>query len=858
VAERRLSAAARSDVLTRTEAAARAARVGRVAYALDLDLEAGSSTYRGRARLRFPVTGEGDLFLDFRGGTIGRLAVNGREVTPERPGHRILLPGGLLAPTTEVEVAYENAYDRGGDGFHHFVDPEDGAEYTYSNFEPFEAHRLFPCFDQPDLKGTYAVTVRAPGDWAVIGNAPVAAAVPADGERREHRFAPTPPISSYLVAVIAGPYSGVRSLHRGTPLGIWARRSLARFVDADEMFEVTKQGLDYYAALFDHPFPFAKYDQVFVPEFNSGAMENVGAVTFSENYVFRDPPTETQRLTRAETALHELAHMWFGDLATMRWWDDLWLNESFATYVSNLALDEATRFEAAWSSFHADMKRWGYQADARSTTHPISGVVPDTDATFYNFDGITYGKGASVIKQLVAEIGHDAFRAGLRTYFRRHAWGNATLADFLAALEDGAGRSLRDWSRRWLETASLNTIETSWTVRDGRVERLQLAQEAPEEHPTLRPHAMELALVRATGDGPATIDVVPARLEGAEAWVEGAVGRPAPDLVFPNHGDHDYARVLLDHASLAAAPRILPAIEDPLLRQLIWSTLWEMVRGARHSSLDFVELVRTLLPAERNDQIVVAALDAARGALVRYVPEERRLDEARRFVGTALGALETVPPGDLRTLWLRAAIGAAAEPADVAALARVIDGEAGVPEVAVDRQMRWAVAALAVAHDLPDAATRLAAERAADATDRGARDALRAETGAPDPAVKATAWERIHGEGYGSFHLTQAAMLGFNHAHQAAILAPYVDRFFEALPTIAAERDHPFLRSYVMAIFPSYRPEAALVGRARDLADAVGDEQPSLRRLLLEAADDMERAVVCRSFASLRAVHPAP
>jgi len=824
-----------------------------VAYALDLDLGAGRRTYGGVARLRFAVTGAGDLFLDFRGGEVTRLAINGRAVTAERPGHRILLPGGLLGATTEVEVAYENEYDEGGDGFHHFVDPEDGAEYAYSNFEPFEAHRLFPCFDQPDLKGTYAVTVRAPRDWAVIANAPASAVVPVGDGRREHRFAPTPAISSYLAAVIAGPYTGVRSIHRGTPLGIWTRRSLARFLDPDEIFEVTKQGLDFYAALFDHPFPFAKYDQVFVPEFNSGAMENVGAVTFSESYVYRDPPTDTQRLARAETALHELAHMWFGDLVTMRWWDDLWLNESFATYVSNLALAEATRFDGAWRAFHADMKRWGYQADARSTTHPISGVVPDTDATFYNFDGITYGKGASVIKQLVAEIGRDAFRAGLRTYFRRHAWGNATLADFLAALEEGAGRSLGDWSQRWLETASLNTIEAAWTARDGRVERLQLTQDAPEDHPTLRPHALELALVRAPGDGPAEIDVVPARLEGAEAWVEAAVGRPTPDLVFPNHGDHGYASVMLDPVSLAAVPHVLAQIADPLLRQLLWGTLWEMVRSARHTSLAFLELVRTRLPGEQDDQILLAALQAARGALARYVPEERRLDESRRFVAAALDALVGLPEGDLRTLWLRAAIEAAAEPADVAALARVVDQEPGRPRVQVDREMRWGIAALAIAHDLPGAWERLAAERAADPTDRGERAALRAETGAPDAAAKAAAWERIHGAGYGSFHLTQAAMLGFNHAHQAALLAPYVDGFFAALPAVAVERDHPFQRAYVTALFPAYRPEPALVERARTMADGEGAELPSLRRLLLEAADDMERAIFCRSFASLRA-----
>jgi aminopeptidase N len=824
--------------------------VGGVSCALELDLGAGRSTYRGLARLRFSVLGEGDLFLDFRGGAIDRLAINGRTVTPERPGHRIVLPGRLLAPSTVVEVAYENSYDRGGDGFHHFIDPEDGAEYLYSNFEPFEAHRLFPCFDQPDLKATYALTVRAPAAWAVIANGPPTAAVSLGDGRLEHRFAPTPPISSYLVAAIAGPYTSVMSRHKGIPLGIWTRASLAQHLDPAEIFDVTQQGIDFYAALFEQPFPFAKFDQVFVPEFNSGAMENVGAVTFSETYLFRDPPTETQRLARAEAVLHELAHMWFGDLVTMRWWDDLWLNESFATYISNRALVEATRFTAGWLAFHADLKRFAYEADGRSTTHPISGPVPDTDATFYNFDGITYGKGAAVVKQLVAEIGEEAFRAGLRTYFRRHAWGNATLVDFLAALEDAAGRSLREWSRLWLETASLNTIEAAWSAGAGRVEEIRLVQDAPADHPTLRPYALEVALVRADENGPAAVDVVPARLEGPEAWVDGAAGLPAPDLVFPNHGDHGYARILLDPVSLPAVPRTLPRLADPLLRMLLWSTLADMVRNARFSSLDFLELVRAALPVERDDQVLAAGLDAARGSLARYVPEERRVAEAGRFVGLALETLPDLPAGDLRTLWLRAAIGAAAAPADVAALAEVVDGRAG-PAVRVDRDMRWGVAALAVAHDLPDAAARLAAERAADPTDRGRREALRAETGAPDPAVKWVAWRRIHEEGYGSFHLTQAAMRGFVHAHQAALLAPYVERFFAALPGVARERDHPFLRAHVANLFPHRRPDPDLVARARALADAERDQLPSLRRLLLEAADDMERAIVCRSFAAL-------
>jgi len=838
------------DALTREEAAARVARVGPIAYDIALDLSAAQTTYRGQVSLTFPVRGTEDLFLDFRGGAIERLEVNGTPVDqPDRPASRIILPGRLLAPETSVRAVYENEYDRNGDGFHRFVDPVDGEVYVYSNFEPFEAHRLFPCFDQPDLKGTLAIRATVPAGWAVISNNPVEAVDEAPDGRRTHRFTTTPPISTYLAAVIAGPYVGVHAEHRGVPLGVWSRRSLASFVDADEMFEITGQGLDFYADLFARPYPFAKYDQLFVPEFNAGAMENAGAVTIAEQHVYRDPPTETQRLGRAETVLHELAHMWFGDLVTMRWWDDLWLNESFATYVSNLALSEATRFHGAWRAFHADLKRWGYQADDRSTTHPISGVVVDTDATFYNFDGITYGKGAAVLKQLVAWVGREAFAAGLRVYFDRHAWANASLADFLAALQEGSGRDLGDWARRWVETASLNTLAARWTAPDGRIDRLQLTQDAPDSHPTLRPHALEIALVRAAPGGGTAVDVVAARIDGAETWVQAAAGFPAPALVFPNHGDHAYAKVILDVASRESLPDLLPRLEDPLLRQLLWGSLWQMVRDGQHPSTAFLELVRDVLPSETDDQILEAELDAARGAITRYVPEERRVAAARSFVATALGALHRLPPGDLRRLWLRAAISALAHAADAALLAGLLDGALELPEVVVDQEMRWGLVTAASSFGLAGAAERIADELVRDRTDRGERFALTAAVAAPDAAAKAEAWARIHADGYGSFHRTRAAMAGFNHAHQATLLAPYVATFFEVLPDVVAGHEHVFSNAYVGRLFPAYRVEAEIVARSRALAAAEGDRLPALRRLLLEAADDLERAVTCRAVA---------
>ena len=511
------------DVLSQDEAVARARLVSDISYEIHLDLVAGASAYRGDVTIRFGYAagddGAAGVFLDHRGGGIERIEVNGEEIESPTGEYRIPLPASALQASNVVRVSYEHEYDHTGDGFHQFIDPEDGSEYLYSNFEPYNAHRLFPCFDQPDLKASYDLTVDAPSDWELIANGPELGREQLEDGRLRRRYAPPERFSTYLFALIAGPYHVVRDEHRGVPLGFYCRRSLVRHLEEDEpeLFEVTKQGLDFFGGFFDYAYPFGKYDQIFVPEFNFGAMENIGAVTHSERMVFRDPPTDNQRLGRAEVLLHEMAHMWFGNLVTMRWWNDLWLNESFATYMAYLALVEATRFSSAWQAFNSGMKAWAYRQDQLVTTHPIAGQVRDTDETFLNFDGITYGKGAAVLKQLVAAVGVDGFREGMRIYFRRHAFGNTTLAEFLDAIGEGAGRDLHGWAALWLETASLNTLAASWEVEDGRLASLAITQTAPEDYPTLRPHRLDVALVGAGddgGDGEPAIEALTVSVEG--------------------------------------------------------------------------------------------------------------------------------------------------------------------------------------------------------------------------------------------------------------------------------------------------------------------------------------------------------
>ncbi|MBP1705856.1 MAG: pepN2, partial [Chloroflexi bacterium] len=431
-----------------------------------------------------------------------------------------------------------------------------------------------------------------------------------------------------------------------------------------------------------------------------------------------------------------------------------------------------------------------------------------------------------------------------------HAWGNATLADFLAALEAGSGRSLSVWAGSWLETASLNTLAARWEARDGRLTRLAVEQTAPAEHAIVRPHVTRVALVHDGPGGRPAVDGVPARLDGPSTEVAEAVGLPAPLLVFPNHDDHAYAKVALDDVSLANLPALLPRLDDALLRAQLWGTLGQMVRDRGLRSTAFLGLVGDLLPAEKEIEIVTTVLDLATGALARYVPEERRIAESSRFVAGAMATLPGLPPGDRRIAWLRAAIAALADPADVAALAEVADGRRERPGLQLDQDMRWGIVRAAVAHDLPGAAARLEAEKAADRTDRGARESLAAAVGRPDPATKADAWSRINGAGYGSFHLDRAAMAGFRHPHQAVILEPYVERFFSSIPEIAAEREHPFVRAYITRLFPFDRPLEDVAIRARAVIAEHGDRLPTLDRQLREAVDDLERAMACRAFAA--------
>ncbi|HSS94501.1 MAG TPA: aminopeptidase N, partial [Candidatus Dormibacteraeota bacterium] len=588
--------------LTREEARARAAVVSQPRYDIRLDLSDGDETYTSDTTVEFTSPHPGaSTFIEFIGPAVERIELNGKTLPGEAfDGGRIELHD--LQEHNVLHVLAVAKYMRDGTGLHRFQDPIDGRLYLHTHFESNDAHRVFTCFDQPDLKGTFTFGVRAPDDWIVASNT---AGVKSDGI---WQFPTTKVISTYLAALVAGHYHSVRREHRDISLGVYCRQSLAPYLDPDELWEITSQGLDFFEARYGIPYMFGKYDQLFVPEFSAGAMENPGCVTFNERYIFRSRVTQAMRQKRADTILHEMAHMWFGDLVTMKWFDDLWLNESFATYMGSLASAEATRFKNAWTWFAAEVKVAARIHDEMPTTHPIVADIPDVDSVHLNFDPITYNKGGAVLKQLAAWLGDDTFFDGVHTYLERHAYGNATQAEFLDAQEHASGRDLKAWSRVWLEEAGLNTLSPELEIENGLIKSAAVVQSAPRSHPTLRPHHLRVGLFDAGQTG--TLErriVVGLDVDGSRTQVPQLAGQSAPDLVLVNDGDLAYAKVTLDSRSLEALNRSGIEVADGMARALVWGDLWDMVRDAKLRASDYVELSLRCVDVE-TDPAVLAPL----------------------------------------------------------------------------------------------------------------------------------------------------------------------------------------------------------------------------------------------------------
>ena len=832
--------------LYRDEASERARLLAVTSYDVELDLadacgeRPGETTFRSRTVISFSCVEPGaTTYVDLTAPSLISATLNG-VAQQAFDGNRLELRD--LAAVNELVVEADCAYMRTGEGVHRFVDPVDGSVYLYSQFETFDAHRMFACFDQPDLKAVFRLTVRAPRGWVVVSNgAPVDR--PATGEPGTWRFAETPRMSTYITALIAGPYASVHDEHDGIPLGIYCRASLAEHLKPADLFTVTKQGFDFYHRVFGFRYPFGKYDQLFVPEFNAGAMENAGAVTFLEDYVFRSKVTDAAFERRAETVLHEMAHMWFGNLVTMRWWDDLWLNESFATYMSVLAQVDATRYTNGWTTFANSEKTWAYRQDQLPSTHPIAADIGDIEAVKVNFDGITYAKGASVLKQLVAWVGQDAFLAGLRTYFVTHQYGNTVLADLLTELEAASGRDLSGWSAEWLETAGCNTLRACFdTGPDGAFTAFSLLQEAPSGWPTLRSHRVAIGLYDLVDGRLVRVHREELDVVGAKTEIPGLVGRLQPDLVLVNDDDLTYAKIRLDERSLQTLTHHIGRFQESLPRALCWSAVWDMTRDAEMPARDYLTLVLAGIGQESDIGVVQSLLRQVRAALDLYADPAWRESGLRRLASGAYEQLHASEPGsDHQLAWARAFVSSAKSQEHVRDLRGLLDGAVTIRGLEIDTELRWhllhRLVVLGVAGDV-----EIEAEVQRDPTAAGQRHAASAKAARPTAAAKAEAW-RLAVEDETLPNAVQAAVIGgFWQAEQLEVLRAYVEPYFAAIGHVWATRTAEMAQQVVVGLYPSLLVSPEIVVRT-DAYLAAGDVQPALARMLLEARDGVVRAL---------------
>ncbi|WP_411112849.1 aminopeptidase N [Streptomyces sp. 029-5] len=806
-------------------------------------------TFRSVTTIRFRCAEPGAAtFADLIAPGVTAVTLNGTELDPAAvfDGSRIALDG-LLAENVLV-VDAQCAYSRTGEGMHRFVDPEDGEVYLYTQYEPADARRVFANFEQPDLKAPYRFRVTAPEGWTAWSNGE---GTLIDGV---WHFAETKPISTYITAVLAGPYHYVTDSYRRTfddgtvleiPLGAMCRKGLARHFDADDIFLITKQGLDFFHDHFDYPYPFGKYDQAFVPEYNLGAMENPGLVTFREEYIFRGQVTQASYERRANTTLHEMAHMWFGDLVTMRWWDDLWLKESFADFMGSFAQVGATRFTHAWTTFANNRKAWAYRADQLPSTHPITADIRDLEDAKLNFDGITYAKGASVLKQLVAYVGQDAFLEGARRYFKRNAYGNTRLADLLSVLEETSGRDLTGWSRSWLETAGLNSL-TPQVIFDaeGRVTELAVVQDAAESHPELRPHRVAIGLYRRTPQGElvrfarAETDVA-----GPRTVVTELAGAERPELILVNDDDLTYCKIRFDAGSLDTLRAHLGDLTDPLARALCWSALWNLTRDGLMPARDFIGLVLTHAGRETSIGVLQMLHAWAESALTHYAAPAWREEGGRLLAEGALRELRLSEPGSEHQLtWARFFAAVAASDADFQLLRGLLNGTAKIDGLDVDQELRWAFLGPLAAHGRADESA-IDAELARDDTASGKRHQVRCLASRPSAAVKAQAWAQVVESDALSNALAEATIAGFSRPGQRELLAPYAAKYFAVIERVWAERSIQIGMDVVRGLFPGLQGDRRTLDAATAWLDTHQDAAPALRRLVLEATDDLARAL---------------
>ena len=844
-----------SENITRAEAKERSGLVEVQAYDVVLDVTSDGPTFSTVTTVTFTCAQPGaSTWIDHIVPTVHSVVLNGAalDVTAVVDGPRITLPD--LQADNVLVVTADGAFMNTGEGLHRFIDPVDKETYLYTQFESADSRRMYASFEQPDLKATFGLTVTAPSHWKVVSNSPTPEPDDHGDGTATWAFEPTPRISTYITALVAGPYHRVTDSYTGTygtyPLDVYCRESLAQYLDSDEILTVTKQGFAYFEEQFGVPYPFAKYDQLFVPEFNAGAMENAGCVTILEDYVFRSRVTDAAYEQRANTILHELAHMWFGDLVTMTWWDDLWLNESFAEWAAHWSNVNATRYTDAWTTFSNLRKAWAYRQDQLPSTHPIAADMVDLDAVRVNFDGITYAKGASALRQLVAWVGEEEFLAGVRNYFTKHAWKNTELRDLLSELEATSGRDLSDWTTEWLQTSGVNLLRPLVAIdADGAYTSVVIEQEPPSSPegvaPTLRSHRIALGLYDVVDGSLVRRERLEIDVVGARTDVPQLAGVRQPDLLLVNDDDLTFAKIRLDERSWATATEHLGNLVDPLPRALVWGAAWDMTRDAEVSTGDFLRLVLSGIGRETDIGVVQGVLRQLKAAIDQFAAPENRPGYLDRLAEAAYGhAMSAEAASDHQLAFTRAFVSAAGTDAQLDVVAGLLDGSIVWPGLAVDTDLRWFLLQRLVANGRFED-DRIQLELDSDDTATGRRQAAVARAARPTAVAKELAWAEIVDRTDLPNAIMDATIGGFVQPDQVELLRAYRDRYFEVLPRVWSERTMEMAQSITMGLYPMHLVDDETVA-ATD-ACLAGDLNSAARRLVGEGRDGILRAMRARA-----------
>ena len=838
--------------ITRAEAVSRFEVVANPKYTVALTIDGKGETYSCVASINFDAKNGAETWLDLISPLVDSIWLNGAElkVSEVFDGTRIKLAN--LKEKNSVQVKANCSYMNTGEGLHRHIDPVDNEVYIYTQFEVADSRRVFPVFEQPDIKGTLALTVSAPSKWTLISNSPTPSSVKVNEEMSTWSFAVTPTMSSYLYALCAGPYFKKTDVYKGKfgsyPLAVFVRPSLAEFLDHEEIFEITKQGFAWFEEKFQVGYPFPKYDQIFVPEFNAGAMENVGCVTFRDEYIFRSRTTKTAYESRANTILHEMAHMWFGDLVTMKWWNDLWLNESFAEWAAHWASTGATKYNEAWTLFHVQRKAWAYRQDQLPSTHPIAANMPDLDSVYENFDGITYAKGASALRQLVAWVGEENFLKGLKAYFDKHAWKNTELTDLLSELSISSGRDLESWTKLWLQSSGATLLRPQiQTDANNVITNATIQQEPPSSPPglppVLRPHRLVVGTYEKQGTKLVRTNRFEIDVEGKETKVSELVGLKRPALILDNDDDLTYAKIRLDDVSLDTATKEIASIESSLSRALIWGAVWDMVRDGEVGTGKYLDLVLAGLAAETDIGLVQQVLMQCRSAIDVYADRKNRIPYNTKFADGLQSLLAKSENGSDRQLALvRSFSAVATTDLQVNRVAEILDGKEKIQGLNIDTDLRWTLLRRLVVMGKRDLAA-IEEELTRDDTAMGREHAAGAKAAIPTLEAKQIAWTLVTTNESLPNSEIHSALGGLSYIDHAEIMKNFIDKYFDSVATLWNSRTHEIGQSLVTGLFPSSNITKEVIEKSDKFLAENKDLAVGARRIIIEQRDALARAL---------------